>query len=868
MTAALRWVGDRLGIEVSTVQAPLGLRVEELVGLGLRRNPRRAHLLVSRVLGKHLPTDPRIVYGSGLLLGLLVGDLLAGGRCGADTRVGLGSSLGQALASGSGADAVAFGHAVRAATAQAVPLQPSPTVLGFAETAVALGHAVADALPGSDYLHSTRRHTSVPHVGGFEEEHSHATSHLLAPHDPGLLIGPRAAAHALVLVDDELTTGRTALNTIAELHRLAPRPRYVIAALLDMRSAEDEEAMAVRARELGVEVQVVSLARGAVRLPEDVLSAAADLLPRLPDDQAPANPDWRRMPIQVGPPPPTQPAGLRYSGRHGISAAERASMLSGLLELAGTAAPQPGERLLVLGTEELMAAPLVLAQALADVEPSAVVRFSTTTRSPAVAVDDAGYPLRTAIAFDSNEVFGADVLDDDEADFARFAYNVRPGEGQPRWDRILVVLDEPADNMQAAFLRPRQLGAALSMPGTTYQQLVLRNDSPCDQWPAQEPHRDAPTAGGAQPLHGPQFGSYAAEEVTWLLTDLSGVHLEAPTAEREREIQAGRAHYAESLPIEFQPDAAYTALFTEAVAESSARLAYDLGLVAEIVWAERIKGAPATLVSLARAGVPVGILLRRWYQFTRGVSLPHVAISIVRGRGIDTVAMDYLARRGEQAIFVDGWTGKGAITRELTEAVTEYNASHGTQFNPDLVVLADPGRCVRTFGTRDDFLIPSACLNSTVSGLVSRTVLNRDLIGAEDFHGAKFYAELAGSDVSNQFLDAVSDRFADVADAVARDWPALAASDRDPDWAGWAAVEAISEQYGIGQVNLVKPGVGETTRVLLRRVPERVLIRPGHDADLQHVLVLAAQRGVPVEEVPDLPYSCVGLIRPQEGGEG
>ena len=33
-------------------------------------------------------------------------------------------------------------------------------------------------------------------------------------------------------------------------------------------------------------------------------------------------------------------------------------------------------------------------------------------------------------------------------------------------------------------------------------------------------------------------------------------------------------------------------------------------------------------------------------------------------------------------------------------------------------------------------------------------------------------------------------------------------------------------------------------------------------ADLDHVLLLAEQRGVPVEEVPDLAYSCVGLIHP------
>lgn len=56
------------------------------------------------------------------------------------------------------------------------------------------------------------------------------------------------------------------------------------------------------------------------------------------------------------------------------------------------------------------------------------------------------------------------------------------------------------------------------------------------------------------PLTGPGFGSYAPDEVSWLLKDLSHVALEADVAERERRIQAGLAHYAESLPIEYQPD--------------------------------------------------------------------------------------------------------------------------------------------------------------------------------------------------------------------------------------------------------------------------------------------------------------------------
>ncbi len=353
------------------------------------------------------------------------------------------------------------------------------------------------------------------------------------------------------------------------------------------------------------------------------------------------------------------------------------------------------------------------------------------------------------------------------------------------------------------------------------------------------------------------FSSYDPAECTWLLTDLSHVALEVPTEDREELIQGGR-HYAEMLPVEYQPDAAYTALFHRALDASADRLAHAVGLVGDLVLAEAGGEAPV-LVSLARAGTPVGILLRRWLAQVHGVDAPHYTVSIVRGRGIDEVAVRHvLARHPAAAVrFVDGWTGKGAIARELAAAVDAFPG-----LDPRLAVLADPGSCTDLFGTRDDFLIPSACLNSTVSGLVSRTVLRDDLIGPGMFHGAKHYAELAPADVSAVFLDAVSDRFAGVAAAVAAQGPAHRAADRRPTWEGWQAVERIAREHGITDVNLVKPGVGETTRVLLRRVPWQVLVRPDRAADLEHVRVLAAARGVPVLERDDLPYTCVGLIKP------
>ncbi|OAA20568.1 PELOTA RNA binding domain-containing protein [Frankia sp. EI5c] len=360
------------------------------------------------------------------------------------------------------------------------------------------------------------------------------------------------------------------------------------------------------------------------------------------------------------------------------------------------------------------------------------------------------------------------------------------------------------------------------------------------------------TSRGGRPLIG--SGSYLPEDVTFLLTDLSAANLERPTEDREEGFQSGR-HYSEDLPVEFQPDAAYLDIYRQALDRSARRVALATGVVAELV--RHTKPAPV-LASIARAGTPIGILMRRWYRFRHGLDVPHYAISVIKDRGVDHNALRHITERHDPAAvqFVDGWTGKGVMTRVLAEAVG------GLGLDDTLAVLADPARCVPLYGTRDDFLIPSACLNSTVSGLVSRTVLNAEHIGPDDFHGAKFYRELAEHDLSRHFVDTIVDRFDEVADEVDREWPRLWSADRTPTWEGWAAVERIAAQFDIPDVIMVKPGVGEATRVLLRRVPWRILVAPDRLGELAHVLALAEARGVPVEEMAGLPFSCVGLVRP------
>ncbi|MEU2301327.1 phosphoribosyltransferase [Streptomyces antibioticus] len=811
------WVAERLGVELVGDDTLTGM-----LGLALRRNPKRAHLLVSHVLGKHVPQSPTVVHGHGLALGHRV----------------------RALLGAEAADAV---------------------VLGYAETATGLGHSVADGLGGAPYLHSTRRPVAgVATAGGFEESHSHATSHLLLPEDPALLVGDGP----LVLVDDEFSTGNTVLNTVRDLHARYPRRRYVVVALVDMRSAADAGRLEDFAREIGARVDLVAAASGTVRLPEGVLekgqalvasheaesaaegrtSAAgtSGLVAQFPAPlEGVAVTHLHHVRVDLG-----WPQGLPDGGRHGFTQAHREALDAALPAMGARLAeaiPEGASRVLVLGFEELMYAPLRLARELEHLVP-AEVRYSTTTRSPVLAVDDPGYAIRSRIVFPAH---------DDPADGPgeRYAYNVA-GAG---FDAVVAVVDSVADT--AALHAPDGLLATLAAHIPHVVLAVVPSYVPAPLYVPDLPE-ESPML--PEPLRGPAFSSYPPEEVGWLLQDLSDVTLEAPTEEREEAIQSGGAHYAESLPVEYQPSEQYQRLFHAALETSAARIAQAVGVVTETVIAER--SPRPVLVSLARAGTPVGVLMRRWARYRHGLDLPHYAVSIVRGRGIDANALRWLAAHHDprDVVFVDGWTGKGAITRELAAAIEEFEAAGGAAgFDPEIAVLADPGSCVRTYGTREDFLIPSACLNSTVSGLISRTVLRADLVGPDDFHGAKFYRELAGADVSVAFLDAVAARFDEVADAVAGAVKELLAADRTPTWEGWAAVERISEEYGIHDVNLVKPGVGETTRVLLRRVPWKILARAGAGADLDHVRLLAEQRGVPVEEVGELPYTCVGLIHPQ-----
>ena len=343
------------------------------------------------------------------------------------------------------------------------------------------------------------------------------------------------------------------------------------------------------------------------------------------------------------------------------------------------------------------------------------------------------------------------------------------------------------------------------------------------------------------------FGTYKPQDVTILLKDITGLVEPLPTAAREVQIQSGR-HYSEMLPLEYEPSEKYLQAYFDALNRYAKITAAAVKSVAEKIFAD--KGRDVVLVSLARAGTPIGILIKRYLERHFACNVAHYTISIIRGRGIDENAVNFILSRHEaRAIqFVDGWTGKGAIQRELSAAMKNF-----PDVSAGLAVLSDPAGVAEKCGTHEDFLIASSCLNSTVSGLLSRTFLRRDIIGENDFHGAAFYRELADKDLTYQFIDAIEKHFDDC--------PPIKNSAVEHD-SGLAEVKRIAAAFKIDDINLIKPSIGEATRVLLRRVPWKILVHDLHDeAHLGHLYQLAREKSVPLEVWRLNNYKACGLIR-------
>lgn len=170
---------EKIELKTGTLTLDLNDRLKQLIGFTSRANYKRGFLFVSKVLGKHIPSKPSDME---------------------KVHIELAGILKPQLNNG------------------------TTVVIGFAETATGIGNGVYSQLgmENSFYIQTTRYKLSVPKLLEFQEEHCHAPSHILYDLIDGKLKNIMLGAENIVLVDDEITTGKTLVNIINKLREQFP----------------------------------------------------------------------------------------------------------------------------------------------------------------------------------------------------------------------------------------------------------------------------------------------------------------------------------------------------------------------------------------------------------------------------------------------------------------------------------------------------------------------------------------------------------------------------------------------------------------------------------------------------------------------
>lgn len=386
---------DALEVQIEERDNPYGLPLDVLFGMAARKNKKRGFLFVSKILGKHIPVQPAVSLLGGALLGARIIEAVFGGPVpGREKAV-------SALIEGKGAET-----ALEGLTDSPYTLPEHTLFIGFAETATSLGHGVFDMFANASYIHTTRE--CIPELSSailFEEEHSHAVSQACYG-DPSLFKkdGP------IVLVDDEITTGKTAINIIEAIHSQYPRKEYIVASLLDWRSEEDRNRYAELEMRLGIRISTVTLLGGEITVNGNPVEQEGDYIYPQPHQRSEPAVTWMGQDhfqeykrLADLPYLSADSAGnvcrIPYSamtGRfNGITDCDRAD-IDYFTRKTGELLRETrsGGRALCLGTGEFMYIPMKIAAFMGD-----DVYFQSTTRSPIHRVDREDYAVRSGFAF-------------------------------------------------------------------------------------------------------------------------------------------------------------------------------------------------------------------------------------------------------------------------------------------------------------------------------------------------------------------------------------------------------------------------------------------------------------------------------------
>lgn len=389
---------DSINGEIEIKENPFQISIDELFTMAARMNKKRSFLFVSKVLGKHIPIDAN--------KGLLTAALLAARFI--EKVKGCVCPEKEMLISMFLKDHPSY------CSHPFISKNITPIIIGFAETATALGHSFFDCFQVGNYFHTTREEIpgETPAIT-FEEEHSHATAHRC--YIPSEIIDNH---REIILVDDEITTGKTALNIIQSIHRKFPRKYYTVVSILDWRSEKNKQEFKQLEKELEITIHVVSLIVGNFHIKQqekikketvvNKQTKKGDLLLEqivLASFFTPASLISINQPEQV--------PYIHETGRFGLSS-EVNHVLHQKISKAAHLLKQKriGNKTLCLGTGEFMYLPMRLAA-----EMGSGVSYQSTTRSPIYIRNYEDYGAKYGIEFASPE----------NQFISNYVYNIPPG---------------------------------------------------------------------------------------------------------------------------------------------------------------------------------------------------------------------------------------------------------------------------------------------------------------------------------------------------------------------------------------------------------------------------------------------------------
>lgn len=417
--------------------------MDKLFAMAARVNKKRSFLFVSKVLGKHIPVNPYTSLLSGAALAILLYKELVP-QSGQQMDKLIREAVRGLLDSNYAKEAYEKLMDERLSFAFPEPIK----FVGFAETATALGHSMYRLFDnGATYIHTTREDIpGLRPIIRFEEEHSHAVDHRCYALNEDAFAGDGP----IVLVDDEITTGKTTLNIIRDIQEHFPRKQYVIASLLDWRTDSDEQAFADLEAELGIRITPLSLLKGKIEIQgapildhteyagqtgnaEHAATSTAEVnkdfsgvVDHCLEKDASAFERVSHSSLSTDGYANTTPY-LKYTGRFGLQSADNPALDAEITRTAERLNQlRSGQRTLVMGTGEFMYIPMRIA---AELGPD--VYYQSTTRSPVYPHREEEYGVACGVTYPSPE----------DSTVGNFIYNVEPGQ----YDEIFVLLERESD---------------------------------------------------------------------------------------------------------------------------------------------------------------------------------------------------------------------------------------------------------------------------------------------------------------------------------------------------------------------------------------------------------------------------------------